>query len=185
MLLPILGSFSCRNPTHLSLNTKCALGWSPHSKVSKPSFISRNFQISRQLFFFFFFFTHVAAVTSFDIYPRREMPQDTVLWHLQHLDVGAKLCHCACESVRVSMCVYRSRCIQVQLFRVATETSFECFALVKEAELERLRLSEIRPKALRWIEGPRKLQNKKFPAFYLFIYFFNRTPWDSPYTRSL
>lgn len=44
------------------------------------------------------------------------------------------------------MCVYRLRFIQVQLFRVATETSFECFALVKEAELE---LSEIRPKALR------------------------------------
>lgn len=165
ILLPILGSFSCRNPTPLSLNTKCALGWSPHSKVSKPSFISRNFQISRQLFKKNFI-PHVAAVTSFDIYPRREMPQDTVLWHLQHLDVGAKLCHCAVECACVSMCVYRSRFIQVQLFRVATETSFECFALVKEAELE---LSEIRPKALRWIEGPRKLQNKTFPAFYLFI----------------
>lgn len=165
ILLPILGSFSCRNPTPLSLNTKCALGWSPHSKVSKPSFISRNFQISRQLFKKNFI-PHVAAVTSFDIYPRREMPQDTVLWHLQHLDVGAKLCHCAVECACVSMCVYRSRFIQVQLFRVATETSFECFALVKEAELE---LSEIRPKALRWIEGPRKLQNKTFPAFYLCI----------------
>lgn len=73
-------------------------------------------------------FSHVDVGISFDIMcfwcrlsVRQQMAKDTVFWHLQRLDVGAKtvpLCFWIC----VSMCVYRSRCIQFQLFQVRFST---------------------------------------------------------------
>lgn len=50
----------------------------------------------------------------------KQMSEDTVFWYSQHHDVGAKLCHCACEYV--CPCLFTGSwgvsCFHFQLFQV-------------------------------------------------------------------
>lgn len=73
--------------------------------------------------------------------------EDMVLWHLQRLDVGAKLSHCAYECS--SVCTCRSDCVQMRLFQVRFfslpwELFFWVFCLVIGGE----KLSKNEPKVL-------------------------------------